>query len=149
SAELVGLLSSSNEWMARKARRVLADRRDSSVIEALRGMALKGENDRVALEALWALYVSGGFDDAFATQALSHRSADLRRWTVRFLGDEEKVTPAMSVLLRELAAGDTDVSVRSQLASTAKRLPADDALPILAGLLLRDQDVADPHVPLL
>src|SRR5439155_4059648 len=97
----------------------------------------------------WALYVSGGFDDAFAAEALGQPNADLRRWTVRFLGDEEKVSPAMSLRLRELAAGDKDVSVRSQLASTAKRLPAEDGLPIVARLLIRDEDVADPHVPLL
>jgi putative membrane-bound dehydrogenase-like protein len=149
SAELVGLLSSSNEWMARKARGVLADRRDPSVIGQLRETALHGQDEHAALEAMWALYVSGGFDDAFAAEALGHRSADLRRWTVRLLGDEEKVSPAISSRLRELAGGDKDVSVRSQLASTAKRLPADDGLPIVARLLLRDEDAADPHVPLL
>src|SRR5439155_24826002 len=95
------------------------------------------------------LYVSGGFDDAFAGAALGHRDADVRRWTVRLLGDEEKVSPTMSVRLRELTAGDKDVSVRSQLASTAKRLPAEDGLPSVARLLMRDEDVADPHVPLL
>src|SRR5690606_22545180 len=39
--------------------------------------------------------------------------------------------------------------VRSQLACTAKRLPARDALPIVRGLVRRDIDAADPHIPLL
>src|SRR5439155_19097620 len=137
SAQLVALLSSSNEWFARKARRVLADRRDSSVIEPLRHLALEGEDDHASLEALWALYVSGGLDEAFAQRALGHRNPDIRRWTVRFLGDEERVSPSISPRLIDLAATDKEVSVRSQLASAAKRLPAADALAIVQNLLLR------------
>jgi putative heme-binding domain-containing protein len=39
--------------------------------------------------------------------------------------------------------------VRSQLASTAKRLPATDGLPIVRGILLRNEDLHDAHIPLL
>jgi len=39
--------------------------------------------------------------------------------------------------------------VRSQLASTAKRLPAADGLPIITRLLSRNQDEEDPHIALL
>src|SRR5439155_11849669 len=149
SAQLVALLSSSNEWFARKARRVLADRRDCSGIEPLHHLALEGEDDHASLEALWALYVSGGFDDAFAQRALAHRNPDIRRWAVRLLGDEEHVSPSIAARLIDLAAKDADVTVRSQLASTAKRLPAADSLPIVRNLLRRDQDAQDTHVPLL
>lgn len=48
-----------------------------------------------------------------------------------------------------LASTETNVEVRAQLASTAQRLPAADALPILAQLLTRDEDAADPRLPLL
>jgi putative heme-binding domain-containing protein len=39
--------------------------------------------------------------------------------------------------------------VRSQLACTAKRLPAADGLPIIVNLLKHEEDVNDPDIPLL
>ena len=39
--------------------------------------------------------------------------------------------------------------MRSQLASSAKRLPAAQAFPIVRELLGRDEDAADLHLPLL
>src|SRR5207249_1063261 len=71
SRELVAFLSSKNDWLVRKARRILADRRDSEVILPLRTLVLESPDDQLALQALWALYVSGGFNDVFATKALT------------------------------------------------------------------------------
>src|SRR5205814_10488865 len=51
--------------------------------------------------------------------------------------------------LAERAAHDDSVVVRSQLAATARRLPAKDGLPIIEALLKRDLDADDPHVPWL
>ncbi|MGZ8921164.1 MAG: PVC-type heme-binding CxxCH protein, partial [Limisphaerales bacterium] len=49
----------------------------------------------------------------------------------------------------ELAEKEAHVEVRSQLASTAKRLPAPQALPIARNLLTHHEDAEDIHVPLL
>src|SRR4051812_738830 len=92
SDKLIGMLSAKNHWYAAKARRILADRRDPEVVLPLRRMIFDTDNDTLALESLWALYVSGGFDEAFAGKLLAHRNPDIRRWTVRFLGDERKVS---------------------------------------------------------
>jgi putative heme-binding domain-containing protein len=46
-----------------------------------------------------------------------------------------------------MAKSDQNVEVRSQLACTAKRLPSAQALPIIAGLLGRDEDAEDVHIP--
>jgi putative membrane-bound dehydrogenase-like protein len=148
-AQLVSLLSNSNDWFVRKARRILADRRDPAVIPPLRSLVLQTTNNHLALESLWALYVSGGFDEKFAQKLLGHPNAGIRRWTVRLLGDENKVSPQTSHLLVRLAKYDTDANVRSQLASTAKRLPAADALPILENILARNLDGQDAYIPLL
>ena len=59
------------------------------------------------------------------------------------------MTPAIQARLVELARTETTVEVRSQLASSCKRLPAHDALPIIRELMLRGEDVNDLHVPLL
>src|SRR5262249_42698450 len=99
SDKLVSLLSHRNDWYRRKARPNLADRRDPEVIFPLRRMVLEARDEELQLQALWALYVSGGFNDAFAAKLLGHPNPDVRRWTVRFLGDERKVTPELAQLL--------------------------------------------------
>src|SRR6202011_4533642 len=73
----------------------------------------------------------------------------VRSWTVRLLGDARKVSPEISRQLRTLARNEPDVPVRSQLASTAKRLPAADGMPIVMALLDQNKDADDPRVPWL
>ena len=149
STELVKLLSQSNDWFAREARQILAERRDPKVIPILRKQILEGKEDHLALEGLWALYASGGFNDALAEELLKLRSDDVRAWTIRFLGDQKKVSPAIQKQLLEVARADSSPSVRNQLACSAKRLPGQNALPIIRELLHHDEDAGDPQIPLL
>lgn len=149
TGKLLAMLGGSNEILVRKARRILADRRDPEAILPLRTMIIETADDHLALEALWALYVSGGLSDGFAEKLLAHRNADVRWWTVRLLGDEERVAPNIAARLAKMAANDDSVQVRSQLASTAKRLPGEQALPIIERLLARSEDRDDPFLPLL
>ncbi len=51
--------------------------------------------------------------------------------------------------LADLAAAEPYIEVRKQLASSARRLPPADALPIIRNLLKYDEDSADIHQPLL
>ena len=148
SLQLVGLLNHPNSWVTGEVRRLLAERRDPAVIPVLKKL-IADKKDRLALEAFWALYVSGGFDVDFAFETLNHANEDVRAWTVRLLGDEKKVSGDMRKRLGVLARYDPSPRVRSQLACTAKRLPALDCLWIVKELLRRSEDVADPHIPLL
>jgi putative membrane-bound dehydrogenase-like protein len=145
SKELVKLLGDSNDWNVRKARRILADRRDKFVVPGLRKTVLQSTNDHLALESLWALYVSGGFDDKLAQQLLTNRIPQIRAWSVRLWGDEGKGGGA----LISLAQKETDVMVRSQLASTAKRLDDCPAMWLANVLAKHDEDAKDPYIPLL
>ncbi len=149
SEDLVGLLSSKNDWYVRKARRILADRRDPAVNPALRKLVFEATNDHLALEALWALYVNGGVNNSLTTHLLSHRNAHVREWEVRWSGDEGKVSPETGLRLIKLAATETNVHVRNQLAATAKRLPAKVALPLVHQLAVRNLDSQDAYIPLL
>ncbi|MBI3848979.1 MAG: c-type cytochrome [Verrucomicrobia bacterium] len=149
SRELIALLSSKNDWYVRKARRILADRRDRTMIPALRKMVFENKDEHLTLEALWALYVSGGVNKNLVTRLLSHPNAHVREWMVRWLGDEGKTVPEMELQLIKLAATDADVHLRSQLAATAKRLPAKVALPIVQQLAVRNLDAQDAYIPLL
>ncbi len=148
SKELVALLDHPSDWQRREARRILGERRDASVVPTLR-KAIEDNKGRLSLESLWALYVSGGFDEAFAGTLLKHANEDVRAWTVRLLGDDKRVSARMREDLIALARRETSSVVRSQLACSAKRLPAADGLPIVRELLRHNEDVSDPHIPLL
>ncbi len=180
SDELVDWLGHSNDWYVRRARRILAERRDRSVIPKLQQIVLANsvghvsnvpvirersswhvgnvphdgrlpgnDEDQLALEAMWALNASGGFDNELARQTFQHRSVPVRYWTIRLLGDSRDVSPAIQAQLTELAETEPSPVVRSQLASMCKRLPAQKALPIVWQLVLREEDQEDPHIPLL
>ena len=146
--ELIDLLGHDSKWFRQTALRLIGDRKDRAFLPLLRSMVHEG-NDQRALEALWAVNLTGGFDDAFALKTLDHADPFVRAWTVRLLGDARSVTPAIAKRLARLAATEPHVEVRSQLACTTRRLPGSDALPIVRGLLTHDEDVDDVHLPLL
>ncbi|HTU90483.1 MAG TPA: PVC-type heme-binding CxxCH protein [Gemmataceae bacterium] len=148
SKQLIALLDHPNDWQRREARRILGERRDASVLPVLRKSVLDNKG-RLALESLWALYVSGGFDEAFAEKLLDHANEHVRGWTVRLLGDDKQVSTGTCERLIELARREPSTVVRSQLACSCKRLPAADALPIVRELLRHSEDIDDPHIPLL
>ncbi|MEX2670744.1 MAG: PVC-type heme-binding CxxCH protein [Phycisphaeraceae bacterium] len=147
--ELVDLLDHENRWIRKTALRLLGDRRDQAIIPRLSDL-LEQSTGQLALEALWALHLSGGFDDERAASALTHADAHVRRWAVRLLGDEGKpLQEALASRLAQLAVEEDDVEVRSQLASTARRLSAEQAVAIVKGLITHDSDATDAHLPLL
>lgn len=148
-AELVELLSHKNAWWRRQARKLLAERHDAEVLPLLDKL-IAGSDEQLALEATWALYVSGGWNDQVALRLLDHPNPDVRTWAVRLVGDEARELPdALRAKFITLAAEDPSPSVRSQLACTAKRLPAIDGLAIVSALMRRSEDAGDTHLPLL
>lgn len=151
SMDLLGELSNPNVWYVRKARRLLADRRDPSVYPALRKMIETGPTDIDRLEAFWALVVSGGFDDAAAQTSLAHRDEHIRAWAVRLVGDDpaKLLNVNNGGKLQEMALQDMSLRVRSQLASTAKRLPVALMLRVVDLVLGRAEYRLDPQLPLL
>ncbi len=148
--ELVEQLKSPNKWFRQMALRVLYDRHDGSLVPGLRQEVLDNTGT-FALSCLWALNASGGFDAGTATRMLSHDDPFVRAWTVRLLGDHpsDLISPEGASHLVELARKEPEALVRSQLASTCKRLAPNDAMPILNALLRHNEDVADKHIPLL
>ena len=96
---------------------------------------------------LWALYVSGGFDDRQAGELLGHPVAAVRRWTIRLLGDDRRMNRDWRAALENLAASEPDATVRSQLASSCQRWEPADVLPILGRLVQRTEDLKDAFIP--
>ena len=149
SAELVNQLTNRNDWFRRQARQSLGERRDASVLPRLREQSLQRTNWPLALQSLWGLYVSGGFDDAVAAKLIQHPYPPVRQWTVRFIGDTKKLSPEMHKQIVALARLEKNASVRNQLACSAKRWPAREAMTVVHALLGRGEDVSDPQIPLL
>lgn len=148
SGELVAQLQHPNKWRRQTALRLLADRRDQRVVPTLLKQVRAGAG-QPALEALWALHLSGGLDERTALRTLAHADPHVRLWTARLLGDAGQVSARLADRLAKLAALEPHVEVRSQLASTARRLPARDGLPVVRALAAHDDDTAEPRLPLL
>lgn len=137
-----------NRWTRQTALRLLGDRKDASLVPLLK-KRIADSVGQPALECLWALNLSGGLDDATALGLLDHADPYVRLWTIRLLGDNNRIPENITARLIKLAHDEKDVEVRSQLACTLKRLPARDLLPIWRQLATHDEHVKDPHVPLL
>ena len=148
STELLKLLKHANRWHRQTAQRLIADRRDRSLIQPILG-ELDSAHGQYAVELLWALNSSGGLSDAAALKLLFHDEPHVRRWVTRLVCDDHRVAAGLADALVKLATAESYVDVRSQLASSARRLPAEQGLAIVSALLLHDEDASDPHVPLL
>ncbi len=146
--QLIELLGHPNKWFRQQSLRQLGDRRDKSVIPQLRGMLIN-ETGQLALECLWAINLSGGFNDEIAQIGLSHEDPFVRMWTIRLLGDWGDLSSVVISNLVTLANKETHPEVQSQLACTAKRLSAAQATPIIQGLIYSSTIHDDPDNPLL
>lgn len=144
--ELLKLLRHSSQWFVRRARMELSQRRvgKESLLPGTRS-----ENENEALESLWSLNAIGEFNESLADELLNSPHPSVRMWAVRLLGDSKTITPEMAHRLDKFAEKDPALSVRRQLASTAARLPAHQALPIINANINRDIDADDPYIPLL
>ena len=147
SDQLINYFDHPNKWVRRRATLELGWRGDRSVMDRL----IHRVDDQACLESLWAINGLGGLSDSRITLWLSHHDVNIRRWVVRLLGDQKPRDEWSGAYakLADMAAGESDVQVRSQLASTAARVPAETAMAIIAGLTTHDSDVSDPHMPLL
>jgi len=147
SEDLIFLLSHENRWFRQQSLRVLADRKDSSVVSKLT-LLLDKQDDQSALETLWALHASGGFTDDVAIKCIEHRDPFVRLWAIRFVGDRGAVSPPLGKILSHSATVEQHPEVRSQLAASAKRLEGSVAIDIVKNLVQHHDDSADPDIPL-
>ena len=146
--ELVQYLGHANKWFRKQAALELYWRNEKSVLPALEKLARDNSNAN-AIDALFALQMLGGLNDDLATDLLKHSDPYVRRWVVRCIGDRGEASTLVASALKELAIKETHPEVRTQLLASAKRLPADAALPIVRVMMERDADMNDKRIPLL
>lgn len=147
SVDLLGQLNQAG-WHANRARVILAERRDSALYPKLNQRIREQQDPLPTLQYLWALHVSGGLTDSELLLLLDHPAASVRRWAVRLLGDPKKISPTAGEQLVKLASREIDITVRCQLAATAKRLP-DFCVPILTALIARTPEQVDPYLSMM
>ncbi len=149
-------LKNPNRWVRQTALRQIADARynrataewtKKTLAPSLKKQCLESTG-QPALEFLWAFNLAGALDDSSALEFLDHKDPYVRLWTIRLLGDENHLTQSINEKIQRIALTEPNVEVRSQLASTAKRLPATQGLPLTRNLLTHDDDANDVHIPL-
>ena len=144
--QLLKLHRHRSQWYVRRARTELAGRHDAK--SGLLNL-LNDPDEIVALEGLWSLAAISEFDEKLGDNLLNSPHPAIRSWAVRLLGDSQQVSPEMAHRLDKFAEREPAVDVRRQLASTAARLTAQQAMPIINANINRDLDSDDPYIPLL
>ena len=148
TTDLIKLLDHPSKWYRQTAVRLLGDRSDSSIIPQLT-TELATTTGQSALERLWALNACRGLTDEAAIKLLNHNEPSVRAWTVRLVCDPRTLSAIVAAAITQAASHEPYIDVRKQMASSARRLPPELALPIIRELLHFDEDVADIHQPLL
>ena len=152
SSELVRLLDAPNLWHRQTAARLLGQRADRTVLPDLLA-TMRTAAPHPAIDALWAIHQMGELDEATALEALHHPAPIVRAWAIRLMGDARKLPEPFFVALRALGKVESAPEVRCQILSTAMRLPAEQAISLIAASTPSHgqgaADLADPFIPLM
>ncbi|HYF01383.1 MAG TPA: PVC-type heme-binding CxxCH protein, partial [Planctomycetota bacterium] len=124
--ELAKLLAHPNDWFARHARRLLAERQARDVAPALETLAAERP-----LQALWTLHGIGALDEARLLAFSRHADEAVRAWAVRLLLEPKRASDAALARLREMAVEERSAFVRLHLAAALQRLPLDARGPLV------------------
>jgi putative membrane-bound dehydrogenase-like protein len=150
--ELVRLLFHKNEWYARHARRLLQERAEDlspTVGPKLRQMLAEQTDVKLRLRALWALYGRGDLRLRELSDLLRDKEEDIRRWAVRLLVEDRRMSDTDWGKLADMARDDRSASVRLALASGLQRLSLLRRQPIALRLSAHAEDAQDPNLPLM
>jgi putative membrane-bound dehydrogenase-like protein len=164
TAELVELLKHPNKWWRNEARRLLAERRDFTAHKPLLKL-VKEEKGQLALEALWALYACGGFEEKLGNPLAAfyaHANEDVRAWAVRLTTDlPPGYQPPYAEWWKWLPKDERSPAVLAQIACSAARVPWEGpgsakqgditfgTVHLVRELLANPVTATDPQLPLL
>lgn len=119
SARLVEHLSDENNWWRETSQRLLVERGDASVAQALRELLAHGKAGMGKVHALWTLDGLHQLDEATVTNALTDRAPRVRAAAIRLCESFLKTGARSRVLARLMAStGEREPFVQQQLALT-------------------------------
>jgi mono/diheme cytochrome c family protein/glucose/arabinose dehydrogenase len=127
-AAIVPLLAHANGWVRDTAQRVLVERGDTSVVEAVKSIAASGATPQARLHALWTLEGLGALTPEFITAQLHDADAQVRCAAVRLA---DRTLEAELVKLTD----DPSAAVRLNLAFVLSPLPGPEVENALVNLL--------------
>ena len=150
-SRLVELQTSKSNWHASRARIILQSRAAQGRLQRdthdrLREIFLQNANGDFRLRAMWALHVTGGFNENQLMTALSDKDEYVRAWVVQLICEEE---PSGAVLeeFSRMAANDPSPVVRLYLASVLQRIKLDERWSIAQALVAHGEDARDHNLP--
>jgi putative heme-binding domain-containing protein len=141
-------LRSPNRWYRQTSLQLLRQRRPEGLREKL-DRELAAADGQQALSVLWARQAVAEISDQDAMALLQHPSPLVREWVVRLVCDDGEVASPLARELATLVGSEKNPRVRSQIASSARRLVAEHSLDIIAALGANPDDLGDIHIPLL
>lgn len=144
-------------WQRWKARELIANHplRDE-LFEAIEHRTK--EKGLIGLESLWTAHACGWLADTIPFRGgkslrlnalLNNANPAVRAWAVRLVCDDRTIHRETATLIESLASSESNVKVLCQIASSAKRLSGDVALPIVSRLLSRDLPESDLSLPIM
>jgi len=150
SADLVDLQLHRNDWYVQHARRLLHERGPDASVHARLKRLLRDETDATRqLRLIWALYVTEGLREQDLVELLGDPNEYVRSWAVYLLVQAKSVSDGTLRRFAMLAREDPSALVRLYLASALQRVPVEKRWSVLTALLGRDEDAADPNLPLM
>ncbi|MEQ9439616.1 MAG: c-type cytochrome [Cyclobacteriaceae bacterium] len=140
SAELVGYLSHADGWYRDMAQRLLVERKDNSVRQALTNLAVEGEDSLGRVHALWTLEGLHLAQPDLLFQLLSDENSLVSTTALRLLEPLAKESqPVRTRLEKALPPLWKNASIEQalQMALTAETLRPQAAHPLLANIVAR------------
>lgn len=130
TADLVKQLENANGARRDTAQRLLVERKDASVVPALKALAARASNPVTRLHALWTLEGMNQLDDASVNAALKDGNSKVRGAAVRLLAQSAKQGSAPATVSERLLAlvSDASADVQVQLALALSSLTPNEAV---------------------
>jgi putative membrane-bound dehydrogenase-like protein len=177
--KIIPLLFEKDEWIARHARQVLADRfvetgKTPIVAKELQQAFAKERETPQKLRAMWALDAIGAASSNWLLQQTHDPDEYIRSWAVRLLADRlaadvrrltltssepalsgQLTKPSQSLLtsaatrFTEIARTDSSPFVRLYLASALQKLPLESRRELALALVRHGEDVGDHNLGLM
>jgi len=143
SSELVGLLAHKNNWWRMQAQRLLVDRNDRTVIQALETLATTNTSAVGRLHALWTLEGMSATTANVLAAALRDSEPGVRENVIQIAENHLEEMPSITPALLSMV-NDSDARVRFQLLCTLGEIPSSTADHARMQILF--QDVTDPWI---
>ncbi|MBT7215812.1 MAG: c-type cytochrome [Verrucomicrobia bacterium] len=133
--ELLEHLKGSNRWWREEARHALWRHKDREDALPTIEKWIAHEEGQLALEGLWCWSLIDGLAIPIFRKAMRSANPHVRRWAIRLAVDNGDLTPAHLAEVSKVLVAEEDLEVLAQTASSAARLPIQEAFSFLRPLL--------------